>query len=271
MPYVKGLFGRYSYQKKAVNLALETITGDFQLAKLYKRQSRKMNFLQFTDPVACVYNPLDYAWTTYESYLKHYGQGFRKFVVLGMNPGPFGMAQTGIPFGDPAMVSSYLEVDHYVGKPKKEHPKRPVSGFQSARKEVSGQRLWGWIQNCFPDADSFFGNALILNYCPLIFMEESGRNLTPDKLPAKQRQALEKLCDEGLKDAVRILQPEWLIAMGKWTLKKAKSALSDYNPDLKYLTLSHPSPASPKANRGWESLIENELSAAGITCWKDNR
>ncbi|MEP6821525.1 MAG: single-stranded DNA-binding protein, partial [Chthoniobacterales bacterium] len=53
--------------------------------------------LKFTPPVAYIYNPLDYAWPAHETYLRRYGATRKSVIFLGMNPGPFGMAQTGVP------------------------------------------------------------------------------------------------------------------------------------------------------------------------------
>ena len=96
-----------------------------------------------------------------------------------MNPGPFGMAQTGIPFGDVTMVRDFLGIDGAVGRPEREHPKRRVEGMACARSEVSGTRLWGWARDEFGTAEHFFGRFFVANYCPLVFMEASARNLDP--------------------------------------------------------------------------------------------
>ena len=107
-----------------------------------------------------------------------------RVVALGMNPGPFGMAQTGVPFGEVAVARDWLGVAAPVTKPAREHPKRPVEGFACARSEVSGARLWGAVRAHWKTPARFFAEAFVLNYCPLVFMTTSGRNLTPDKCRA---------------------------------------------------------------------------------------
>jgi len=236
-----------------------------RLVKLYDLYSDDLNALHFEQPVAHVYNPIDYARKPHNAYLNRYGCGTKRFLILGMNPGPFGMAQTGVPFGDVGMITGYLNIAGDVGRPPNEHPKRPVLGYGCPRSEVSGQRLWGWIKAHYPNPHAFFDNAIILNYCPLIFLEESGRNLTPDKLPIEQKKPLETLADAYLKRLVSIVEPEWVISIGKWTGLKARRALGGV--DVKHLSISHPSPASPKANRGWAELIEGELKMVGLDCW----
>src|SRR5688572_33228110 len=103
------------------------------LLDISRSLSARVASLRFADPVCCVYNPLDYARAPHELYLSRYGGGKKEVLLLGMNPGPFGMAQTGVPFGDVTMVRDWLRLDAPVGKPRDEHPKRPVLGFEIGR------------------------------------------------------------------------------------------------------------------------------------------
>ncbi|MBT7971315.1 MAG: single-stranded DNA-binding protein, partial [Verrucomicrobia bacterium] len=64
--------------------------------------------LKFPDPVAYTYNPLEYAWDRHCDYLKNFGSGTKKVLFLGMNPGPYGMAQTGVPFGEISHVRDWM-------------------------------------------------------------------------------------------------------------------------------------------------------------------
>jgi single-strand selective monofunctional uracil DNA glycosylase len=183
-------------------------------------------------------------------------------LLLGMNPGPFGMVQTGVPFGDVGMVRDWLGIDAPVAKPTPEHPKRPVLGFACARSEVSGTRLWGWARDRFGTPQAFFERFFVANYCPLAFMEESAKNLTPDKLPAAEQQALSSVCDEALRDIVRSLRPRLVIGVGGFAERRARAALAGEN--VRVGTILHPSPASPLANRGWAPAIERQLEALGV-------
>jgi single-strand selective monofunctional uracil DNA glycosylase len=74
-----------------------------------------------------VYDPLRYAWAPFVDYLKRYARPRPEVVLLGMNPGPFGMAQTGIPFGDVGLVRDWLVVRGEIGKPPNEHRSDPSS------------------------------------------------------------------------------------------------------------------------------------------------
>ncbi len=93
-------------------------------------------------------------------------------------------------------------------------------------------------------------------------MEASGKNRTPDKLPAEERNKLFKLCDQSLRDMVELLQPQRIIGVGRFATDRAKLALKDS--DLPIHTVLHPSPASPMANRGWASQAEKQIEAMGI-------
>jgi single-strand selective monofunctional uracil DNA glycosylase len=151
--------------------------------------------LRFEPPVEYVYQPLDYAWAPHEAYLRRFGASRKKVVFVGMNPGPFGMTQTGVPFGEIAAVRDWMGICEPVGKPEREHPKRPVVGFDCPQSEVSGRRLWGHFAARFGAAANFFREHFVANFCPLVFIEAGGKNFTPDKLPAAEATPLNALCD----------------------------------------------------------------------------
>lgn len=218
--------------------------------------------LSFAAPVTHVYNPLVYARANHDAYWARYGTGPKRVLVLGMNPGPWGMAQTGVPFGEVATVRDWLDLQAPIGKPPVEHPKRPVLGLACPRGEVSGRRLWGAIRDHYGAPAAFFANAMVVNYCPLSFMEASGKNRTPDQLPAAERQPLYLACDAHLRALAEILQPEWLVGVGGFAADRAATALAGRA--VKIGRISHPSPANPAANRGWAPLVTAELANQGI-------
>lgn len=233
-----------------------------QLIAAARRLTEAVDALHFAAPTTHIYNPLCYAWAAHESYLRRYGRGPKRVVFMGMNPGPFGMAQTGVPFGEVEHVRDWLGIEAAVEKPGNEHPKRPVEGFACSRSEVSGLRLWGAFKARFGTPDSFFAEHFVLNYCPLVFMEESGKNRTPDKMSAAETTALYAACDEHLRAVVEILQPQWLIGVGAFAEGRARQALTGQ--PIKLARILHPSPASPAANRGWAEQATRQLVALGI-------
>jgi len=226
------------------------------------RLSHAVASLRFDAPVTHVYNPLDYARELTHAYLRRFGGTPGRVLLLGMNPGPWGMAQTGVPFGEIAAVRDWMGLRGTVGRPAREHPKRPVTGFDCERAEVSGARVWGWAAERFGTPEAFFERFFVWNWCPLAFMEDGGRNRTPDKLPVAERAPLEAACDASLREIVDLLAPSRVLGVGVFAQKRAALALGDDAPPLGRVL--HPSPASPVANRGWAPQAERQLSELGI-------
>ncbi|MBI3549147.1 MAG: single-stranded DNA-binding protein [Elusimicrobia bacterium] len=224
--------------------------------------SETLAALRFKPPVACVYNPLEYAWDAHRQYVERWGSGRRDVLLVGMNPGPWGMAQTGVPFGEVSLVRDWIGVTAAVNKPKREHPKRPVQGLACPRREVSGARLWGWARDSFRTPERFFEKFFVINYCPLMFMEESGRNLTPDKLPAGERAPLESACDRALRELASYYKPRMIIGVGNFAADRAREALSGV--DVGIHSLLHPSPANPQANKGWAAAADRTFRTLGV-------
>jgi len=226
--------------------------------------AREVDALVFRPPTACTYNPLLYARKPHEAFLTRYARQGVEAILLGMNPGPWGMAQTGVPFGEVTLVRDFLGIEDRVGQPPRLHPARPIQGFACTRREVSGQRFWGWVKDRFGSADAFSDRFLVANYCPLVFMEPSGKNRTPDKLPATEREPLFEACDEALRRLVAWSGAGLVIGVGGFAAGRARAALESACRGLPIASILHPSPASPAANRGWVTHVERQLRAHGI-------
>jgi single-strand selective monofunctional uracil DNA glycosylase len=212
-----------------------------ELLQISRALGRAVSKLEFGEPVTHVYNPLRYAKRPHELYLSRFGAGPKEAVLVGMNPGPFGMGQTGVPFGDVGFVRDWMGIEAPVARPPS---------------------LWGWAKERFGTPERFFSRFFVINYCPLLFMESTGRNRTPDKLSAAERFALLSACDEALRAAVEVLDPKLVVGVGAWATKRALGALGHDGPAIG--TVLHPSPASPKANRGWAPQAESDLRSLGI-------
>ena len=235
------------------------------LVEIARRLSDEVDALRFSPPAAYVYNPLAYAREPLERYLERWGAAPGRVLLVGMNPGPFGMMQTGVPFGEVALVRDFVGVEGKVGRPAREHPKRPVEGFACARSEVSGSRLWGWARDRFGGPEAFFERFFVWNWCPLGFLAESGANVTPDKLARAERAALEAVCDRALADAIAALRPRLAMGIGGVALRALERAVaSTPGASVPLALLPHPSPASPAANRGWAALAEAAFARAGV-------
>lgn len=236
--------------------------GSDGLIESAKRLRDAVDRMVFFEPVTDIYNPLNYAWEAHEMYLRMYGGGPKRVIFLGMNPGPWGMAQTGVPFGEVALVRDWVGVNAPIGRPLKEHVKRPIEGFNCKRSEVSGRRLWGLFKERFGEAKVFFKEHFVANYCPLVFMESTGRNRTPEKLPGKESVELYEVCDRHLREAVELLSVDWVIGVGGFAEKRAQFALKGMNVKIGHIL--HPSPASPSANQNWGEKATRQLIDLGI-------
>ena len=236
-----------------------------QLIAAARELSAQVGRLQFGPPVTHTYNPLTYAWAAHAEYLRRFGGSRKRVVFLGMNPGPFGMAQIGIPFGEIAAARDWMGIRAPIMRPAKEHPKRPILGFDCPRSEVSGRRFWKLCAARFGTPARFFAAHFVVNYCPLAFLEASGRNQTPNKLPKAERERLFDICDEHLRRVLAILRPEWLIGIGGFARERAELVTSETK--VMVGQILHPSPASPKANRhDWTKTATRELIQLGV--WK---
>lgn len=212
----------------------------------------------YSAPVTHVYDPGEYAREPYEAYLARYGCGRRELVLLGMNPGPWGMVQTGVPFGEVRAVREWLGIFGRVGQPARPHPKRPVLGFSCRRSEVSGLRLWGWARERYETPARFFERFFVANYCRLAFFDAAGRNVTPDKLARADRDRLLAECDGELRALAARMRPRVVIGVGAFAEARARAAL--WGTGVEVARIPHPSPASPMANRGWSAAVDGAMA-----------
>ena len=249
-------------REKSASLGPSEVQTSQRVVNAAARLRDAVQKLRFAPPVTHVYNPLDYAWAPHKAYLRRYANSKKRVVFLGMNPGPFGMAQTGVPFGEIKAIRDWLGIQAPIEQPSHIHAKRPIQGFDCPRTEISGQRLWKLFADRFGTADKFFTSHFVLNYCPLAFMESSGCNRTPNKLPPAERTPLFAACDQHLREVIAALEPAWLIGVGDFAFKRAEEVFPNALP--KVGRILHPSPASPAANSDWASLVTQQLVKLGL-------
>ncbi len=198
--------------------------------------------------------------------MRRFASGQKRVLFLGMNPGPWGMAQTGVPFGEVNAARDWMGIrSRAIGKPRGEHPQRIISGFDCPRSEVSGARLWGMFARRFPSAEDFFARHIVLNYCPLLFLRaEDSRcaNITPDKLPASERAPLFAECDRFLQAAAREMRPQFFVGVGAFAGNRLHDLFGKSGAKVGHIL--HPSPASPAANRGFAAAAEKQLTDMGV-------
>ncbi len=222
--------------------------------------------LSFPSETLIPYHPLSYAWALHRSYLLSYVEEGAPLFFLGMNPGPFGMGQSGVPFGEISVVTDYLNIRGEVDAFPEAHEKRPVTGLNCPRSEVSGRRLWGLIEELYPEAGMFPEHLSVMNYCPLLFADRGpgGRNIVPEKLAKEYREPLEQVCDDYLDDMVSLIRPQVIVGIGKYAEAKGKMCAQRISHPVRVTTVLHPSPASPAANRGWSEKAVQQLKEASL-------
>jgi len=206
-----------------------------------------------------VYNPLDYAWEIHKEYLKLASHGNPKCILLGMNPGPHGMGQMGIPFAASSIVRDLFGITGIkVMQPKIPHPARPVLGLEYPRDEISGTRIWNLLSKLYKTRNSIFDNVFVVNHCPLmLFNGQRATNITPDKIKGLTVNKLLNACDQHLLEVSEILEADTVVGIGKYAEKRAKTVFDQTQVQVKGCW--HPSPASPLANRNngkdWQENI----------------
>ena len=202
--------------------------------------------------VAFAYHPLRYAWDAHAAYLARYGEGRPgRAVFIGMNPGPWGMTQSGVPLADPALARAWMGLHGRVASPAHAHPKVPVLGYASTRRDPTGAKFYGWAQARYGTAERFFAEAFVLNYCPLLFLDEAGRNVTLPALAAEDARRLFAACDAHLAEALRALQPRRVLPRGAFAAERVRVVLDAERLEVPVRQVRHPSPANPANNAGW--------------------
>ncbi|XP_014471234.1 PREDICTED: single-strand selective monofunctional uracil DNA glycosylase isoform X2 [Dinoponera quadriceps] len=230
-----------------------------KLLSIEKQLSAEVQRITFQSVVRYIYNPLEYAFDPHAMYVRKYCNGPKKVIFLGINPGPWGMSQTGVPFGEVTMVRDWLKISGSVGTPPKEHPDRKITGFQCRRSEPSGRRLWGLFKKLCGSPENFFQNAYVHNYCPLAFLNDRACNVTPAELKGEGIQLLHRICDKALVDVVRLLNAEFIVGIGKYAETRAQLALKTRNLNVKVMYLPHPSPRAA-GNTNWDEKAMQQLN-----------
>lgn len=229
------------------------------------KQTDKLLSLDYGEGITHVYNPLDYASEIHADFVSKFCQGTKKVLMMGMNPGPWGMGQTGVPFGHVKYAKEWLGVTGSVKRPEKEHPKRPIQGLECPKSEVSGDRLWSLLKELSGSPDILFRHVFLHNYCPLFFLKESAKNVTPPELKVKQRTGLEEACDEALVDTVKLLQVEHVICVGNYVTDRTRKAFDKAGiTNIEISLLMHPSPVNPAANKGWREIAIKQLTESKV-------
>ncbi|XP_054745917.1 single-strand selective monofunctional uracil DNA glycosylase [Anastrepha obliqua] len=204
-----------------------------------------------------VYNPVEYASGLHCAYLQKFLDGPKRVMFVGMNPGPNGMGQTGVPFGNILTVRNEMSLSGSVQQPPSVHVKRPVRGFECSIEEPSGVRIWSLFKKLAGGSLNTFGRqCFVHNFCPLIFYDNAGRNITPSELKGDYKEKIGKECLDVLDLELDLVKPEILVAVGLYMYGMVSR--SRHAKDLKIYKLPHPSPRSLN-NQNWPEKAEQLL------------
>ncbi|XP_041764531.1 single-strand selective monofunctional uracil DNA glycosylase [Anopheles merus] len=215
--------------------------------------------------VAACYDPIEYAAEIHCAYLQRFLDGPKPILFIGMNPGPWGMCQTGVPFGCVPAVRDWMGLRGTVSKPSPELAARPVEGLACTREEQSGKRWWGLFEELCGTSDRFFRSCFVYNLCPLAFFHQSGRNITPSELKGKAKGEIQSISEAFLAKALALLKPTVVVSVGRYTEDRMKTLTKQNRLDPAVVThcMPHPSPRSLN-NTNWPEKAKSWLTVHGI-------
>ncbi|XP_034245279.1 single-strand selective monofunctional uracil DNA glycosylase-like isoform X1 [Thrips palmi] len=237
-----------------------------ELLRIELELCAQISSLMFSLPVRYVYSPIEYAFDLHAQFVRNFCNTSKKVLFLGMNPGPWGMSQTGVPFGEVSVVKDWFGLQGSVKKPKHEHPSRLIQGLDCRRSEVSGKRFWGLFREiCGSNPYLFFKNCFIYNQCPIALMSDTGKNITPAELKASESKVLLAFCDKALTKVIQLLKVHLVVGIGKFAEKRACIALNEAClKEVKVVSIPHPSPRNAHCSGNWKEVVAKILTDLGI-------
>ncbi|KAI8124664.1 hypothetical protein FF38_10666 [Lucilia cuprina] len=224
-----------------------------QFYKLETQLNEKLRNITTPLEISYIYNPVEYAADLHQAYLKKYLKGGKKVLFIGLNPGPNGMGQTGIPFGNITTVRDKMGLNGTVNQPPNIHPKRPVNGLATTIEEPSGKRLWTKFQELSDGSlDIFFEQCFVYNFCPLLFYNSKGDYISPQKLKAPYNRQISNACLHTIEQILELIQPEVIVAIGRYAYDNLKAV--KYCIEKRLLYLRHPSPRA--CTKNWSKIAD---------------
>uniref|UniRef100_A0A182VYR0 Uracil-DNA glycosylase-like domain-containing protein n=1 Tax=Anopheles minimus TaxID=112268 RepID=A0A182VYR0_9DIPT len=236
-----------------------------QVYRIERELSAALRKVILPSEVAACYDPIEYASEIHCAYLQRFLDGPKHVLFIGMNPGPWGMCQTGVPFGYVPAVRDWMGLRGAVAKPTPELAARPVEGLACTREEQSGKRWWGLYEELCGTSDRFFHSCFVYNLCPLAFFHQSGRNITPSELKGKAKGEIQAISEQYLETALTLLKPKIVISVGRYTEDRIKTLTkrNKIDPTIVTYCMPHPSPRSLN-NTNWPEKAKLWLTEHGI-------
>jgi len=209
-------------------------------------------------------------------------------LVVGMNPGPHGMAQTGVPFTDPWIVDELdLQAPRADVPPADipavgswRHRSHRARGVLGSKREESAKRLWPLLREICapyaavgPSADKIAeatrrvcNEVLLVNALPICWLDPAGKNVSAEQVekraPAQVREGLRDLVNEWLQAVADILRPAAVIGVGRWAREFVTDLDVDHFVEIPFRDgIKHPSP-SAGSEAAWRAEAEPILRRA---------
>ena len=198
-----------------------------------------------------VWNPPLYTEEIYRRFLQRYPPKPSPILLLGLNPGPHGMAQTGIPFTDCRTASQLLDISLPIpGKAPTDlarRLKKPTGRWRSTyeRSSLGIYRFLrlGW-NNSLEDA---FARVYFANPCPLLFLTAEGKNVTPADPILKRLPEIADLRREAVRRSGALLAPSSVVCLGSDAFSVMGKAASELVGPENVHAYPHPARAIPIA------------------------
>ncbi|KAF7991960.1 hypothetical protein HCN44_010761 [Aphidius gifuensis] len=247
-------------KNNTVNTSIITVSNNFSdipnnLLNIELNLSINLDKLNYNNPIDYIYCPIIYAKTVHFNYLNKYCRDKKNIMILGMNPGPWGMSQTGVPFGEINIVIDWLKINGHIDKPKRQHEQRQVDGFSCKRSEISGRKFWSLFKKLSNNPDTFFRHCFLRNFFkPTIIIII---------IAGPEQKKLQEFCDQALIEVIKILDVKVIIGVGRFSEQRAKKVVKTAKLSTKVLWMIHPSPRAT-IGKNWQNLTLDFLKKENL-------
>jgi single-strand selective monofunctional uracil DNA glycosylase len=169
-----------------------------------------------------VLDPSRYGERWHAPFRRLYPPRARPLLVFGLNPGPYGMAQTGIPFTDlkrlaqglPRLAAELARSGERLSLPGL--APSSLQPFLTRTFESSSVRVHRFLRLAHGSAERAFREVVFVNPCPLLFIDRAlGENRTPADLPRALRAGVDEARVEVVSVAVARLRARGAIVLGR--------------------------------------------------------
>ena len=205
-----------------------------------------------------VWNPQLYGLPLYRRFAtEHLPTSRGAIVALGLNPGKYGMSQTGIPFTD---VTRAARVGIAI-EPPGLAPASLRPFLKSYRVERSSASVYNLLDALWGGPAEGWRRLWAVAPCGLLFLEPDGTNVTPADARLARRDDVRELRLRVIRESVEAARPRGVLLLGQDVARVAADALGD----VETLVVDHPVARGP-GRRGpawWAGVVAQAVRARG--------